>query len=274
SEENTEEIEAKLKDDPNDPALLARLAKAKMMDGELHEAEKLARRAVDADEDNRLALEVLSHAIINRMLGEADMAKRQELIDNTEPYLRRLIKLDPDNPSAIKYLGYVEQSHRNWTEAIEWLTRYQKRFPDDPDPYRRLTAIYLERKDFDEALKQLEALFPMVEDEPAVARQTADLYTERRQPEKAAIWLGRAIESDPYDPTVHQALGDACLTIGRLAEAEREFQSLCTLRPNDSAGYAGLSRVYEAMGDHERSAEFARRAEAAGGETSSKPAGP
>jgi cellulose synthase operon protein C len=274
SPEDADEIKAKLEDAPDDAMLLARLAKAKMMDGEPGEAERLARKALDEDEENKLALEILCHAMIGKMLGERDEVARQELIDKTEPYARRLSRLDPDNPSAIKYLGYVEQSHKNWAEAIQWLTRYQKKFPDDPDSYRRLAAIYAEQNENGQVLKQLEMLFPLVESEPAVARRIADLYSERRQPDKAANWLRRAIESDPYDAEIHQALGNACLTIGRPAEAEREFQSVSRLRPNDAAGYAGLSQVYEAMGDTDKAAEFKKKAEVLGGEATSKPASP
>jgi tetratricopeptide (TPR) repeat protein len=270
--EDSDDIEAKLADAPDDPALLARLANAQMFDGDFRDAEETAQRVLEADENNKPALGVLCHMLIGRMLGEQDEGQREELTNKAEPYLRRLIEIDPENPSAIKYLGYVEQSRGNWSAAVQWLTRYQKMFPDDPDSYRRLAAIYFEQEDTDRAKKQLELLYPLAGDEPSLPRRIAEIYGDRQQPAEAATWLRRVLESDLYDVAAHKTLGEDFLTLNRPIEAEREFQSMCRLAPDDSAGYAGLVKVYEATGDAEKAAQCRLKADQAG--KSGKPTGP
>ena len=261
--EDSDDIETKLADAPDDPALLARLAAAQMFDGDFGDAENSARRALEIDEKNKLALEVLGHVLMGRMLGEPDEGKRQELTDKAEPFLRQLIEVDAENPSAIKYLGYVEQSRGNWPAAVQWLTRYQKMFPDDPDSYRRLAGIYFEEEDTDQAKKQLELLYPLAPNDSSVPRRIADIYRDREQPAEAATWLRRALEDDLYDADLHRMLGECLLSVNRPIEAEREFQSVCRLTPNDAAGYAGLAKVYEATGDAEKAAQYRLKADQA-----------
>lgn len=260
--EDLQAIEARLKDRPDDPSLLARLAQAELAEGHLEEAERAAQKSLKRNKREKLALEVFSHALIDKMLREPDELKRQTLLDETEPYIRTLIQLDPDNPHAIKYLGYVAQASRNWAEAIDFLTRYQLRFPADPDSYRRLAGVYQERNDPEEALLQLESLFRLVPNEPAVARRIADLYLKQGRPARAVPWFRRALETELYDADLHRVLGDTLLTLGRAAEAESEFQAVCRLQPDKPGGYEGMSKVCRAMGDAAKAAEYAEKAAA------------
>ncbi|MBN2563910.1 MAG: tetratricopeptide repeat protein [Phycisphaerae bacterium] len=260
--EDVDEITAKLKDDPNNTDLLLRLARAELLKGELDNADETVRQVLKQNKNDTGALEVIGHVLIARMLIETDQSKRREFIDQAEPYVQRLHELEPENATAIKYLGYVEQSREHWGEAIRYLSRYQARFADDPDPYRRLAAIHLRRKDVAGALRQLEPLFRLVDDEPAVACQIASLHLDIGQPDQAARWFRRAIEIDPYDAETHARLAAAYLEAKQYAAAEREYLVVSKLLPKESIGYDGLSRVYSAMGDVDKAAAYQKEAEA------------
>ncbi|MFH1417202.1 MAG: tetratricopeptide repeat protein [Planctomycetota bacterium] len=259
-EETVEEIERKLEEAPEDAELLARLAIAQLRGGDLEKAEETAREALADHENDKHVLEAFCHVVIVKMLREKDFAVRPVLIDEVEPFLRKLIELDPENPSAIKYLGYVEQSRQRWKEASQWLLRYQRRFPEDPDTYRRMASVHLKQDKTQLALHQLETLFELVEDEPAVAAKIAGLHRNARRHEQAATWYRRAIDIDPYDPDIHAELGGEYLVLGRLLEAEREYKLVCRLTPNKATGFEGLSRVYAAMGNLKESEAYKAKA--------------
>jgi tetratricopeptide (TPR) repeat protein len=264
--EDPKDIRKQLGDKPDDAALLGRLAQAELLDGEADKAEVAALRALAIDKDQPRALEVMAHVIVSRMLAEKDQTKRRTLVDDIEPYARRLHKIEPENPAAIKYLGYVEQAWQQWNEAIAWYEQYQRRFPEDPDTFRRLAGIYLARKDHDEALKQLESLARLAEDEPAVAKQIASIHADRKAWSRAVHWYGRALEIDPYDVDTHGALADALLASGKFDQSEREYRAVCTLRPDEAIGYEGLARVYSAMGNSAEAETYRKKAEARGGD--------
>lgn len=270
--EDPEAIRERLKTAAEDAPLWARLALAEWMDGELDKAEKAAAHALKLDRNLAPALEVMSRVFVSRMLASEEESKRREYIGQAEPYLRRLEKIDPDNPVAIKYLGYVEQAAEQWNEAIDLYRLYQRRFPEDPDTFRRLAAIHLRRKAYGAALTQLESLFRLVEDEPAVARQIASIYADRGEAARAAGWLRRALEIDPYDVNTHGALADALLSIRDYRQAEREYRVVCDQLPEEALGYEGLSRVHQAMGNPEQAAAYKKKAEALRGAKTPKPA--
>ncbi len=262
---NPEELQKKLKESPDDPELLGKMAQAYLLDSDVKRARQMARRALKRDKKQPLALEVMCHLLVAKSLAEEKEADRREFMDEATPFIQRLLTVAPENPTAIKYIAYVEQSEEQWTEAIKRFKQYQERIPEDPDSYRRLAAIYLRRGQFGQALVQLEGLFRLSEDEPAVARQVARLYEEREEWATAADWYYKAIEIDPYHPDTHGALGDALLASGRLAEAEREFQVVVTLLPDEPMGYEGLSLVFEKMGNRSKARTYLKRAESLGG---------
>lgn len=260
-----DEIRKELEADRSNAALWAEFAEALLLEGDVETAETAARRSLEEDEkgEQPRALEVLGRILIGRMLREKDEAARQELIEEANPHLRKLNKLDPENPTAIKYIGFVEQSWSQWEEAISWLTRYRERFPEDPDSYRRLAGIYLLQKKMDEGARELERLFHLVEDEPVVARQIAEIHLSRERPMEAAQWFRRALDIDPYDGSTYVGLGEALFLSRDYRGAERAYQTVCNIWPERAVGYDGLRRVYEATGDRDRSRTFREKAEKA-----------
>ncbi|MBE7506068.1 MAG: tetratricopeptide repeat protein [Planctomycetia bacterium] len=251
-------------------ALWGEYAEAQLFDGEYEQAEASARRGLEAHRESARALEVLCRVLVGRMLAEKDEGRRNEFVNEVDPYLRTLIRVEPGCGVAMKYLGFVEQAWSQWKEATGWLLKYQERFPDDPDSYRRLAGIYLHLGATDSALGQLERLFLLSEDEPAVARQVAEIYMERAGEaagearalsEKAATWYRRALEVDPYDGEIHLGLGEALLGAGRAEAAVREYQVVCEIWPEKGAGYAGLARAYEALGDLEKARKYRLKSE-------------
>lgn len=281
-EEKPEELSERLERDPDNPELLVRLAWAALAGGALDDADSSARRALDwmddvrgedeealtatrpaaeLDEIERSVVEVLSHVLVARMLGNADDEARLMLIEEAEPYIRRWLELAPDNPEAVKFLGYYEQAEKNWPAAIAHYSAYLRRFPDDPDPRRRLAAIYTEQNDENAALREMQEVYRLVDGEAPLAWRIGSIYLGRAENAEAAQWFRRGLDVDPFDADLHEALADSLLDAGQLAAAEREYQAVCKLLPDDTAGYEGLVEVYEAMGDEAKAAELEQKVE-------------
>lgn len=271
AEEDISDIKALVAKSPDDPALLARLAAAQYSAGAPKDATATARSAYEQNHDEPLALEVMGRILIGRMLAEEDMAKRRKLIDEAEPYLRRLHRLAPENGIAIKYLGYVEQAWEQWPEAIDLYKAYQARYPADPDTCRRLAAIYKERRNEGGVLKQLEHLAELKPDDPFVLKQIAQLHADHGNQDKAKRYWMAALDVTPFDVNVHGALADACLATNDLMQAEREYRIVTQLLPDDPIGFEGLAEVFRRQGNSEKAQTYADRAKALGG--AANPAG-
>ena len=233
-DEEPNEVQALVEKDPDNPTLLARLAMAQLRDGDADAARKTAARSLELNNDEVLAIEVLAGIQVSRLVQAKEKAVQTALAHQTEPYLRRLLKLDGQHPQATLYLGTVKQSLEEYPQAIELFTRYQRRFPDDPESYRHLAGIYFLQGRRAEALKQLEQLARLSEDEAPVCKQIAGLYFDSQQLDVAARWFRRAIEINPYDASIHREYREVLLKLGQSDAAEREKEALTKLNPDDA----------------------------------------
>ncbi|HKQ46741.1 MAG TPA: tetratricopeptide repeat protein [Phycisphaerae bacterium] len=265
-QEETKDVQALVDENPDDPALLARLAMAQLREGEGEAARQTASRALELNKDEMRALEVLASQPIRQLLGAKDKDDRRECAHRAEPYLRRLLKLDPKHPPATLYMGIVKQALGDYQKAIEVFTDYQRRYPDDPDGYRYLAGLYFVQERRGDALKQLEQLGRLSEGEAPVFRQIAAIYAEEGQSEAAARWYRRAIEVDPYDAIAHARLGELLMGLKDYAGARREFEVLTGLKPDEVEGFEGLRRAFEGLGDSKKAEEMAGKIRALRGE--------
>jgi tetratricopeptide (TPR) repeat protein len=258
-EEETKDVQALVDKSPDDPALLARLAMAQLREGEGQAARNSAARALELNKDEKRALEVLAAISIAQLNQAKDKEDRRGYAHRAEPYLRRLLTLDPQHPPATLNSGIVKQAQGEYGKAVELFNDYQRRYPDDPDSYRHLAGISLVEGRRAEALKQLEQLARLSEGEAPVCKQIAALYADDGKAEAAARWYRKAIEVDPYDAIVHARLGEVLMGLKDYAGARREFEVLTVLMPDDAEGFEGLRRAYEGLGDAKKVEEMAAK---------------
>lgn len=259
--EEPDALRDQLKDNEDDADLWGRLARAELLRGRVDEAENAATKALARNQRQPIALEIMARICIGRMLAESDESDRRAWIDKAEPHIRALLEIDANHAEATKFLGYLEQTYEQWSEALALYRKYQARFPEDPDPYRRSAGIYLRLRKTDAALDQLEKLFRLVEDEPAVARQVAGIYSERGDSAQAASWYRKAIEIDPYDADTHGALADALFESGEYQAAAAEYEVVTVLLPLEAIGFEGLARCHETLGNRERAETYRKKAD-------------
>ncbi len=225
-EEKVDDVKKLVDKKPDDARLNARLAMAQLHEGEAEDAVQSAEKALALDKNETMALEVLAGIYIGELARLKEKDNRKDKVRLIEPYLRRLLKLDPAHPAATLYMGIVKQTLGEFPKAIELFTQYQKRFPDDPESYRHLAGIYLLQERRAEGLQQLEQLARLSEDEAAVCRQIGDFHADAKEPQVAARWYQRAIDVDPYDAAVHRAYREVLLQLGKTEAAEQEADAL------------------------------------------------
>lgn len=132
------------------------------------------------------------------------MLEKQKKFDAAEAEFRKVLAANPENPSALNYLGYMLVD-RN-VRVQEALGMIQKALSRDPD-----NGAYLDSLGW--AFYRLDRL---------------------KEAESALL---RAIEKAPHDPTVHDHLGDVYLKQGRTKDAigqwERSLSEWKATGPNE-----------------------------------------
>lgn len=135
------------------------------------------------------------------MRGE--MFEKQKRFAEAEAQFRKLLAMDPDNASALNYLGYMfAEQKAHLQEALDLINKALKLDPKN--------GAYLDSRGW-------------------------VFYQMNRLPE-AEDQLKRALERLSRDPTVHDHLGDVYFRQGKLKEAIEQWQSSLKEWETSSAG--------------------------------------
>ncbi|MEJ2376299.1 MAG: tetratricopeptide repeat protein [Pseudolabrys sp.] len=116
-----------------------------------------------------------------------------------EADLKKALKLSPDQPHVLNYLGYswVDQG-KHLDEGMAMIKKAVQQRPDDGYIVDSLGWAYYRLGNYQEAVKQLE----------------------------------RAIELKPEDPTINDHLGDAYWRVGRTLEARFQWEHARAFKPD------------------------------------------
>jgi len=124
--------------------------------------------------------------------------ERLKRLPEAEADLQMSLKLSPDQPLSLNYLGYTWIDHnRNLRQGLAMIEKAVRLKPDDGYIVDSLGWAYYRLGNFKEALKHLE----------------------------------RAVELRPDDPTLNDHLGDVYWRVGRAREARFQWEQALTLQP-------------------------------------------
>nr|WP_246753904.1 tetratricopeptide repeat protein [Jiella flava] len=128
--------------------------------------------------------------------------ERQKMWDKAEPDFKKALKLSPDQPQVLNYLGYSwVDMNRNLKEGLDMIKRAVDLRPNDGYIIDSLGWAYYRLGRYDDAVKQLE----------------------------------RAVLITPMDPTINDHLGDAYWHVGRKREAKFQWERALVGQPAPDA---------------------------------------
>ena len=191
--------------------------------GNLREAEKLARRVLDAIPDQPDALHLL--ATVARESGRGDLA-----IDR----YRRLLRRHPAIPIAHNSLGNLLQARGQWEKAIacyEAALGHDSRYTT---AYFNLGHALLHVNDLVRAahcLRQAAALSP---EDAQIRSRLARALVESGRRDEALAETRRSLELDPDSAEIHNDAGVVHAAVGDFDTAHRHYRTALAL----DSGYA------------------------------------
>jgi tetratricopeptide (TPR) repeat protein len=134
-------------------------------------------------------------------------------------------------------------------KKIEEATKEQKQFTGLKATFDQATLLYNSQR-YSEAAAMYEKALPLAKDKnvPIVLARLADAYGNaakqeqsrdaRIQDEQKAIdTYQKALELTPNDPALHNNLGSVYAEMGKVADAQREFQKAADINPAGASGY-------------------------------------
>ena len=183
-----------------------------------------------AEQEYRKALEINPDNVDAR-LRLAKIYLEEESFADAENELLAALKIRPDDTYANNQLGGIYKVRKEYDRAIEKFTFVLQREPNNFFAHHNLGYIYLERKEYDLA----EQVFL---DMQKIAMEYENDQTD-------AVTSATELENRVR---VHANLGNLYMAKSEFPKAEKEFQTVVQMTPDNFRGHLSLGTVYTRMG--------------------------
>jgi len=191
-------------------------------------------------------------------LASAYMQKARETADfsfnaNADAAITQSLALEPDNYDGLKLRTKLQLTYHRFAEALETTHHIQTFRDDDHDVWGQMTDALVELGDYPAAVKAAQKMVDLRPDSSAYAR-VSYLRSLHGDTQGAIDAMTAALKaSNPNDPEgvawCHVQIGNELMNAGKLAQAEREFDTALLIFPNHSLAMQGKARVRVAAGD-------------------------
>ncbi|WP_165228437.1 tetratricopeptide repeat protein [Aquisphaera insulae] len=243
---------------------LGQLAEMQRAAGQSQAALTTARAAAQA-EPNDLDVQT----VLAEVLSEA--GKLDESLD----ILRKVVKVDLDNPKYVFTLGNILTKFGRNEEAIGVFHDMLKRFPSNDVVVRiahsNLSIIYVNQGDYAKGEAELEILYQKTPDDAGVNNDLGYLYAEQgKNLDKAESMIRKAVQEEPDNSAYLDSLGWVLFKRGKAGEALepmtkaveiQKAKEKSGLAPPDATIREHLGDVFLRLNQVEKAAEVWRDAE-------------
>jgi tetratricopeptide (TPR) repeat protein len=198
------------------------------------------RRTVDADQDQKLALEtsgsaapeVAGNISTDELEDAAGDALKAGNFDAAADLYTKLIKRDATRKNAYNYLGRAEMGRRKFDNAITAFKKQVEIEPYDETAYNNLAAVYQELGKNEDAAAAYQKQIEISPLDKYAHYGLGSVYLDQKKFKDAIAELEKAVSLTPNWPPAHVALGRAYLNADQNDKAVASFDKAVEIEPS------------------------------------------
>lgn len=198
------------------------------------------RRTVDADQDQKLALETAGSASpemagnisTDELEDAAGDALKAGNFDAAADLYSKLIKRDATRKNAYTYLGRAQMGRRKFDLAIEAFKKQIELEPYDDTAYNNLGSVYQELGKNGEAASSFQKQIEISPLDKYAHFGLGSVYLDQKKYKDAVVELEKAVSLTPSWPPAHVALGRAYLNSDQNDKAVASFDKAVEIDPS------------------------------------------
>ena len=160
---------------------------------------------------------------------------RKEFAECAQVYSKGIATIaNPEKPNWLIYYfrGICNERAKNWAEAEADLKQALKLYPDQPHVLNYLGYSWIDQGiNLDEGMRMIRRAVEQRPDDGYIVDSLGWAYFRVGNYDEAVKNLERAVELKPEDPTINDHLGDAYAKTGRTLEAQFQWSHARDLKP-------------------------------------------
>jgi|SRR5580698_6161205 tetratricopeptide (TPR) repeat protein len=174
-------------------------------------------------------------------LSAGQVLEQENKYGAAEQEYKRALALDPRSTDAVMGLANIYMRGRRFPEAEEYLRRLLAANADSAALHIQLGRVLAADGKPDAAIAELQAGLKLSPGDDAAQRDLADVYVTAGKNDSAEAAYRALLVAHPNEAELHDGLGKALLWQKKSPEAQREFITTVTLKPNFGGAYYDLA---------------------------------
>ena len=193
------------------------------------------------------------------LLNKSLESLRNSNLASAELYLKQAIRLQPNNPHALRLLGVISAQQRHYPEALNYLNASLKFLPKNPLTLSNLGNIFLKLKEYNKAL---DAYDKSIKIDPTYAEawsNKGNVLSELERYDEAITQYDKALILRPDYAEAWANKGKAFTKLKRYEEALSAHEKAVALKPDYAEAWSNMGltlfelKLYEeALSAHEK----------------------
>ncbi len=159
----------------------------------------------------------------------------------------------PNSPVGHNNLGLIYLERGELGLALSEYRKHVGFFPESSSGYYHLGLVYQQMGDLEKAAKAYHRVLELGVGDRFTLYNLGLIYKEFKKLDKASHFLRMSIVIDPQYYWSRLALGEVLFDSEDWAGAFEQYEAALTLRENDPISHLQLSRIYQELGDQEKS---------------------
>ncbi len=176
-------------------------------------------------------------------IAKAEIAMRDERLEEAEKTLRELLSQDPDNSRALRMLGNIAMEAHRYKAAQKLLERATELVPGLAVGWTDLANVHLKKDHYDEALEMVQRAIDV---DPGFAHAyvvRGNIQTRAQRHEESLLAYQQALDVNPVNVGALSGMGHVLKTIGRQEEAIKAYRKCIQAHPAYGEIYWSLANL-------------------------------
>lgn len=174
-------------------------------------------------------------------LAAGQLLERESKFADAEEEYKQALALDARSTDAVIGLANLYMRGRRFPEAEDYLRKLLTAHADSAPVHIQLGRVLAAEGKTDGAIAELQVGIKLSPGDDAAKRDLAELYTTAKKNDLAEAVYRELVTAHPNEAELHRRLGQALLRQKKFPEAQQEFVTAVTLKPDLGEAYGDLA---------------------------------